>query len=357
MEAKNLACPYCRELVTRGKPFCRHCGKPLGPVCPRCQRLNRPAVKFCVHCGSQMAGKIGDHPYGTGRLQPGNAVGGHYQIVSKIAQGGMGAVYEVRRQGVSGLGPRLAMKEMSFSMLKVLEPQKRKIIIEGFRREFQLLSRLSHTNLVRAYDYFEAGERQYYVMEYLEGQTLETILDALPPGGFLPVERVLTWARQLCSVLDYLHAQSPPIIYRDLKPSNIMEMRADQAVKLFDFGIARFYKPGQKRDTLRFGTDGYLAPEVIARHAQTNPQTDVYALGVLLHQLLTCNDPQIDPFRLPPVQSINPQVPDPVAAAVERASTLDPTRRTATVRDVLADLLGAGDDDALPATIRIRSSR
>jgi serine/threonine-protein kinase len=274
-----------------------------------------------------------------------------------IAQGGMGAVYEVRRRGMTGLGPRLVMKEMSFSMLEVLEPEKRKVIIEAIRREFQLLSKLSHINLVEAYIYFEAGERQYYVMEYLEGKTLENILDELLPGTFLPVERVLTWARQLCDVLDYLHSQSPPIIYRDLKPSNVMEIHADQVVKLFDFGIARFYKPGKKHDTLRFGKDGYLAPEVIAWRSQTNPRTDVYALGVLLHQLLTGNDPQINPFRLPSVQSINPQVSGEVASAVAKACNMDPTRRTPSVRDVLVDLWGADDDADLPATVRIYSSR
>jgi serine/threonine-protein kinase len=256
----------------------------------------------------------------------------------------MGAVYEVRRKGLTGLGPRLAMKEMSFSALRALDPGQQQVVIEGFHQEFELLSKLSHPNLVKAYEFFEVHDRQYYIMEFLEGQTLETVLDDLPAGQFLPVDRVLLWAQQVCAVLSYLHAQSPPIIYRDLKPSNLMLIGAGPDIKLFDFGIARFYKPGKDYDTLRFGTDGYLAPEVVAHLAQTSQKTDVYALGVLLHQLLTGNDPQVDPFNLRPIQSVNPNVPDGVAVAIERALTLDPSMRTISVRDVLMDLFKSDDD-------------
>ncbi|MFC1878905.1 protein kinase [Chloroflexota bacterium] len=340
LEIRSGACPFCWQPIVLGKPFCRHCGRPMGVICPMCQRLNRPKVKYCVHCGVPTADKPPTNPYGTGKLLPGSALGENYAIVSKIAQGGMGAVYEVRELTAPDPTRRLALKEMSFAMLKVLGAEKQKLVIDGFRREFELLSKLSHPNLVRAHDYFEAQGRQYYVMEFINGRTLETIMECQPPGQFLPSERVQTWARQLCEVLSYLHDQNPPIIYRDLKPSNIMEISGTQTVKLFDFGIARFYKPGKQSDTLRFGTNGYLAPEVIARRSQTNEQTDVYALGVLLHQLLTRYDPQIDPFRLPPIRSINPSVPETIAAGIKRAISLDPSRRTTTARQVLVDLFG-----------------
>jgi serine/threonine-protein kinase len=287
-----------------------------------------------------MTKKAPSNPYGTGKLLPGSALGTKYVIVEKIAQGGMSAVYEVREPKSPYTHRRLALKEMSFAMLKVLDPRKQKLVINGFRREFKLLSKLSHPNLIRAYDYFEAQGRQYYVMEFIDGQTLETIMESQPMGQFLPIERVLIWARQLCEILTYLHDQNPPIIYRDLKPSNIMEVCGTQIVKLFDFGIARFYKPGKQSDTLRFGTNGYLAPEVIARRSQTNEQTDVYALGVMLHQLFTRYDPQIDPFHLPPICSINPSVPERISSAIERAISLDPSRRTRTARQVLTDLFG-----------------
>jgi serine/threonine protein kinase len=118
------------------------------------------------------------------------------------------------------------------------------------------------------------------------GRTLESLIELLPPGAFFPLDHILDWARQLCDALHYLHSQTPPIIYRDLKPSNIMEVAGSHLLKLFDFGIARYYKPGQRSDTVRFGTDGYLAPEIVAYQTQTSKQTDVFALGAVLHQLL-----------------------------------------------------------------------
>jgi len=350
---KSGICPDCHSPVKYGAPFCRHCGKKLGNLCSRCQRINRITVKYCVHCGSKMSGSLSEHPYGTGKLKPGFILGDDYQIVAKIAQGGMSAVYEVRQHGLTGDEQRLAMKEMSFTALQALKKDHQKIVIDGFRREFQLLSQLSHPNLVRAYDYFEYRDRQYYIMEFLQGQTLETILEAIPADEFIAVDRVLNWAQQVCAVLSYLHSQSPPVIYRDLKPSNIMEISGGSKIKLFDFGIARFYKPGQDYDTLRFGTDGYLAPEVLARQSQTNQQTDVYSFGVLIHQLLTGFDPQIDPFNIRPVRTINSLVPNSVAVAIDRAMNPDPTRRTATVHELLFDLFGSGDDLPLPDTMKV----
>lgn len=283
-------------------------------------------------------------PYGTGKLPRGLVLGGRYLIVRKIAQGGMGAVYEAKE--LTKPDQRLALKEMSFSMLKWLDPDQQKAVVESFRREFDLLSQLSHPNLVQAYEFFEEQGRQYYVMEYLEGQTLETILDNEPPGRLLPLQRVLGWGRQLCDVLEYLHGQTPPIIYRDLKPSNIMEVSTsgadpagyDSIVKLFDFGIARFYKPGQQSDTVRFGTDGYLAPEIAAYHSQTSVQTDIYALGVLLHQLLTRHDPLTDLWRRPGVRTLNPGAPEYVARAIEHATMLDVNLRTRSAAEMRREL-------------------
>lgn len=337
-------CPHCQNPISSAMRFCRFCGKSLEDVfCPACRRANRPGTRFCAHCGAQMAAQASEQPvdglYETGKIPIGLLLAGRYRVLRKIAQGGMGAVYEASEATALG-SQRLAIKEMSFSILSRLEPEKQNVVLESFRREFDLLSKLQHPNLVRASDFFEEQGRQFYVMEFIEGQTLEAILDALPPGQFLPVERVLAWARQLCEVLDYLHSQTPQIIYRDLKPSNVMEISGSQSIKLFDFGIARFYKPGQRSDTLRFGTDGYLAPEIIAYHTQTSERTDVYALGALLHQVLTRYDPLMDPWRRPAVRLTNPQVPEVVAQAVERALALNPTQRTPTALAMLKDMFG-----------------
>jgi serine/threonine protein kinase len=193
---------------------------------------------------------------------------------------------------------------------------------------------------VRAFEFFEENGRQFFVMEFIEGRTLESLIELLPPGVFFPLDHILDWARQLCAALHYLHSQTPPIIYRDLKPSNIMEVAGSHLLKLFDFGIARYYKPGQRSDTVRFGTDGYLAPEIIAYQTQTSKQTDVFALGAVLHQLLTRYDPQIDPWRRPSIQSVNPFVPANVLKAIEHALSLNPAARSPGADLVLRELFG-----------------
>lgn len=341
-EKHSGPCPHCGRLVSQGMKFCRHCGHSLeGVFCPLCQRINRPKVKYCAHCGAQMAVQALADPYGTGKLPIGLVLNRRYVITRKIAQGGMGAVYEAKEVPVSPDSHRLAIKEMSFSMLSHLKEAQQKAVVEGFRREYDLLSKLSHPNLVRAFEFFEENGRQYFVMEYIEGKTLETLIELLPPGVFFPIEHVLDWARQLCNALHYLHSQSPPIIYRDLKPSNIMEVSGSHLVKLFDFGIARYYKPGQLSDTVRFGTDGYLAPEIISYQTQTSQLTDVFALGAVLHQLLTCFDPQMNPWRRPSIRSVNPLVPESVLKAIEHALSLNPGKRSAGADVVLKELFGA----------------
>src|SRR5215472_6963537 len=140
-------------------------------------------------------------------------------------------------------------------------------------------------------------------MDFIEGQTLEEMLQQRGTPG-LPVAKVLRMADELCDVLDYLHRQQPPIIYRDLKPSNVMVTPTGHLV-LIDFGIARLFKPGQAHDTVAFGSPGYAAPEQHG-HTQTTAQSDLFSLGVLLHQLLTGSDPSRTPFLFPPIRPTNP---------------------------------------------------
>lgn len=284
-------------------------------------------------------------PFVTGKLPVGLVLNGRYVILRKIAQGGMGAVYEAKEVPVTPGSRRLAIKEMSFSMLDLIQENQRNAVVESFYREYDLLSKLSHPNLVRAYEFFEENGRQFFVMEYIEGSTLESLLELLPHGAFFPLDHVLDWARQLCDALHYLHSQNPPIIYRDLKPSNVMEVNGSHLIKLFDFGIARYYKPGQRSDTVRFGTDGYLAPEIIAYQTQTSKQTDVFALGAVLHQLLTRYDPQFDPWRRPSILSVNPIVPSKVMKAIEHALSLNPTTRSVGADVVLRELFGDQVDE------------
>lgn len=288
-----------------------------------------------------MAARKVTHPYETGRLPAQAMLQGRYLILQLIAQGGMSAVYLAA--DVQAPNTRWAVKEMSYKPLHGLRADRQAEAMlrlrESFKREFEILSHSDHPNLPRAQAFFEEQGRPYIVMEYLEGQTLERILESAPEGSILPEARVLAWARQLCDVLHYLHAQQPPVIYRDLKPGNVMELAGGRTLKLFDFGIARFYKPGQSRDTLRFGTEGYLAPEAY-NGTQSGPTTDIYALGAMLHQLLTNRDPSMNPFQFPPVAEINPQVTPAVAQAIEKAVRNQPELRPQTAEEMLRELFG-----------------
>jgi serine/threonine-protein kinase len=302
-----------------------------------------------------LSGSKLDHPYETGRLPARVLLKERYYIVKRIAQGGMGAIYlaaDTKKPGV-----RWAIKEMSYAMLDSLTPSKRDTIRanleESFKREFSILHQSKHPNLPATEEYFEEMGRPYFVMEYIEGKTLEKILEEVKQGTFLPQERVIKWACQICDVLHYLHSKNPPIIYRDLKPSNVMEETKTGNIKLIDFGIARFYKPGKKGDTIRFGTEGYLAPEILSSIDQTNPATDIYSLGALLHEMLTNREPSLTPFVFPPVRSINPAISPEIEKAISWAVEPNPAKRPQSALDLKQELLSALSPQAVPQPIPV----
>ncbi|MDQ2995721.1 MAG: serine/threonine protein kinase [Chloroflexota bacterium] len=215
-------------------------------------------------------------------------------------------------------------------------PLERQQARDAFRHEAEMLAALNHPNLPRVTDHFEQEGKAYLVMEYVPGETLLSFLmrEGLPQ----PQARVFEWTRQLCEALEYLHSQIPPIIFRDLKPANIM-LTPNGKVKLIDFGIARLFKPGQARDTQAFGTIGYSSPEQYGK-GQTDARSDVYALGVLLHQLLTGYDPTSSPFRLPPAGQVNPNLPQQLSDTISAATDSDPNQRFASIAAFRGALFG-----------------
>jgi serine/threonine protein kinase len=228
-----------------------------------------------------------------GPLVPSTLLHSRYIIVSQIGTGGFGAVYQAKDTLFSN--SLVAIKEMNQDGLS---PQELAEATAAFEHEAHLLAGLTHPNLPRIHDHFTEHGRSYVVMDYIAGDTLEDYLNKVVRQ--LPVEAALEIGIQLCAVLDYLHTQQPPIIFRDIKPMNIMRT-VDNHVYLIDFGIARHFKPGQAKDTIPLGSKGYAAPEQYGK-AQTTPQSDIYGLGATLHQLLTGDDPSLTPFHFEPVQ-------------------------------------------------------
>lgn len=224
-----------------------------------------------------------------------------YFIMSKVGSGGFGSVYKATD---TQNGDRLvAIKEVD---LLNLHPQAMIEATTAFQSEVSLLSQLEHPSLPRLYEHFQHPGRWYLVMDFITGETLEEYQSKAPNKRLL-LSEALDVGLQLCTVLDYLHSQQPPIIFRDLKPSNVIRTPTGR-LYLIDFGIARYFKPGQARDTVALGSLGYAAPEQYGK-AQTTPRADIYSLGAVLHQLLTARDPSDAPFRFPPLRPQSTQSP------------------------------------------------
>ncbi|MEM8531118.1 MAG: serine/threonine-protein kinase [Chloroflexota bacterium] len=276
----------------------------------------------------------------TGMLPTQMVLQERYVIAEKLGQGGMGAVYRASDRRLSTVS--WAIKEMSNQA--ITSPLERQQARESFRNEAEMLAALSHSNLPRVIDHFEQEGKAYLVMEFVPGETLISYVqrEGLPQ----PLPRVLSWVRQLCDVLIYLHTSNPPIIFRDLKPANIMLTPQGQ-LKLIDFGIARLFKPGKEKDTQAFGTAGYSAPEQYGR-GQTDARSDVYSLGVLVHQLLTGYDPTQTPFRLPPANQIQPSVSREVSDVLSQAMDNDPAQRFTTILEFREALFRATEDSVAP---------
>lgn len=270
----------------------------------------------------------------TGRLSPHSLLQQRYMILGQVGRGGMGAVYVAMD---TRLGHRrVAIKEMSQANLNSTELT---AATARFQQEADMLGKLSHPNLPRIYDSFSEQERSYLVMDFIEGQNLHQILKSLN-GQPLSLAQSLLYARQLCDVLAYLHQQNPPIIFRDVKPTNVMVTQSGQ-VYLIDFGIARVFKEGQQQDTIFLGSPGYAPPE---QHgiSQTNPRSDIYGLGATLHYCLTGRDPYYsdDRFSFLPVRQFNPQVPAELDQLVQRMVDQDERARPASALEVQQALLG-----------------
>lgn len=253
-----------------------------------------------------------------------------FQIQRIVGQGGMGRVYLARDLRLAG--KVWAIKEMSDA--GVTDPVEKQRAIAGFQRESQILATLNHPNIPRVIDSFQQGSKHYIVTEFVDGSTLYDLLQA--QGRPFSEGDVRLWLEQLCSALSYLHACTPPIIFRDLKPQNIMVDRVGQ-VKLIDFGIARCFQLGKAKDTMQLGTPGYAAPEQHG-HSQTDVRSDVYALGVTLHQLLTGHDPTQTPYNLPPIRSLIPSPSSAMEQIVARATALRPQDRWQSISEIQAVL-------------------
>lgn len=345
------SCPNCSRKNRATAHFCAFCATEMIQHCHICNAKNPLSAHFCHHCATALTSPSHSHyTTSTGLLIPDTVLARRYRIIQRVGQGGMGAVYKATD---TRLGNKIvAVKEMSESDLtSQLEKQQAR---QAFKQEAQMLAHLHHVNLPRVTDNFSEHGKQYLVMDFIHGQTLQELLEYT--AGPLEIEKVIEWGQKLCDVLEYLHHQQPPIIFRDLKPANIMVDQRGQ-IKLIDFGIVRLFKKGQPTDTTSFGTTGYSPPE---QHGagQTDFRSDIYALGATLHHLLTNRNPIQAPFHFPSIRQYNRNVSKSLDHVIMQAVAPDPSQRWQTVRQMRDALVGAtliqptGSQGAVGATRR-----
>ncbi|UCD85030.1 MAG: serine/threonine protein kinase [Deltaproteobacteria bacterium] len=283
-------------------------------------------------------------------LPTGKVLKNRYKVLEVIGGGGMGAVY--RAEDLQEKGRIVALKSVKSKLARSEEGSQ---ILEQFKTEARILAKLNHPNLPRVTDYFSDSSHNYLVMEYVEGDTLERHLEKQGPKPF-PEIKVLNWAVQLCRVLYFLSIQKPkPVVFRDLKPSNIM-VTPHGRIKLIDFGIARFFKEEQEQDTYIFGTPGYAAPEQYGT-GQTDVRSDIFSLGATLHHCLTGADPNLNPFEFKSPREINERISGKTSDVIMKALENDQEKRYQSAAKMKSDIyqaLVAAAKTSEPKTKRLR---
>lgn len=246
-------------------------------------------------------------------LAIGQVIDGKYKVLEQIGKGGMSHVYLVLNEKVN---KTWALKEVAKDGLE----------------NFKILKKLHHPNLPSVVDVIEQEESILIVMDYIEGVTLNKVLKK---EGAQPQTKVIKWAKQLCKVLNYLHSKN--IIYRDLKPANII-LKPDGAIALIDFGTAREFKGYKTEDTTCLGTRGYAAPEQYGGKGETDARTDIYSLGVTLYHLVTGHNPSKPPYEMKPIRQWNEKLSTGLEAVIIKCTKNNPNERYRSCEEMLDDL-------------------
>jgi serine/threonine protein kinase, bacterial len=369
-------CLECGTATVPGEAFCSNCGtkNPVAKESPKSAGVSKSSAadpapepeKTVISSGSESIesesissaslggastdevpvpvkhtikkGNTGGHQPTVKQLDPGSVLNTRYEIVRRIGGGGMGAVYLAKDRNL-GDAPR-AVKEMVEAHL---DPSQHEKAIGDFKRESLLLTALEHPSIPTIYDYFydDTLGRFYLVMKFVSGGDLASRLRTAP-GGRIDEKTVAEWGMQAADVLEYLHSRPKPIIYRDLKPANLMIDGNTGRVMLIDFGIARWVKQEEKGVTA-VGTMGYAPPELFG--GRVEPRSDVYGLGATMFHLLTGSDPQDNPLLIfdftknPRPRQITPSLSSEMEQILMRSVEYQPQDRFASagaMRDALA---------------------
>ncbi|MBO4695944.1 MAG: serine/threonine protein kinase [Lachnospiraceae bacterium] len=246
----------------------------------------------------------------------GQIINNKYEILKLIGKGGMSRVYLAMDTNIH---KPWAVKEID----KTVRDQNNEVIIQSAIAEANLIKELDHNAIVRIVDIIDEPDKIFIIEDYIDGETLNAIVLR---EGAQPQEKVIEWAIQICSALEYLHTRKPPIIYRDMKPANVM-LKPEGNVKIIDFGIAREYKEQNTEDTKCLGTKGYAAPEQFGGKGQTDARTDIYCLGVTMYYLVTGMNPSEPPYEIYPIRHWNPKLSSGLEAIILKCTRPNPSER------------------------------
>ncbi|HEX7736741.1 MAG TPA: serine/threonine-protein kinase [Ktedonobacteraceae bacterium] len=314
----SLFCDFCGAALAETTSLCTACG---AAIVSSCSAIAPPGKQIATASGyAQTASSPSQTPCA---LPPKFLLARRYRILRQLGRGGFATVYQARDRAQ---GNRLvAIKQFH---LETLSLQAMLDATDAYTREVNHLSQLRHRHLPRIYAHFMDEQHWYIVMEYIDGRTLEEVLQNSRHGS-LPAMQVLDIGIVLCDVLRYLHTRQPPLIFRDVKPANVILTRSNK-LYLIDFGTTKLYRPGWK-DTGPLGTPGYAAPEQYGRRAHTTPQSDIYSLGATLQTLLTGKEPlEILQHGLPlkPSRRVPPRLQHEITRMLVREATSRPSNVT-----------------------------
>lgn len=256
-------------------------------------------------------------------LQIGSLVDGKYKVLRVVGKGGMSVVYQAVNEKANKIW---AIKEVRKDGTQNFEVVKQNLIAET-----DMLKRFNHPNLPSIIDVIDTDDSFLIVMDYIEGNSLSK---AIETSGAQSQEDVIEWAKQLCDVLGYLHSQNPPIIYRDMKPANVM-LKPDGNISLIDFGTAREFKSSSVEDTTCLGTQGYAAPEQYGGHGQTDARTDIYCLGATMYHLITGHNPSTPPYEMYPIRQWNPMLSSGLEEIITKCTQRNPNDRYQSCAELL----------------------
>ena len=253
----------------------------------------------------------------------GSVIDGKYKILNVVGKGGMSVVYLAMNERAN---KQWAIKEVRKDGMQSFEVVKQNLVAET-----DLLKKLNHPHLPSIIDVIDCDDTFLIVMDYIEGNPLSK---ALETSGAQNQDDVIEWAKQLCDVLGYLHSRKPPIIYRDMKPSNVM-LKPDGNVMLIDFGTAREFKYSSVADTTCLGTQGYAAPEQFGGHGQTDARTDIYCLGATMYHLVTGHNPATPPYEMYPIRQWNPMLSSGLEEIILKCTQRNPEDRYQSCAELL----------------------